>query len=308
MGIAKRLMEDLQEERISTAEWECPVCETPNESYFDVPEVNYSSDDASDYYGIEGFQIECEDCGFKKTGQVSNGAGGLHFDIYGPDGEPIHIETPGYDEYERLQYEEDYYWEPSDDPNDVFEVTMEGMRNLLHVKSPSEHDKQLLKRVIFSQIITALEAYLADTIINLVKGDTDIQHKLYSTIKDLKAVKFEASKIIKRPHLPEAYLIHWLQGKSFHNFPMVDELFKAALGISIYDDEAHETLLNEAKDYRHDCVHRNGKTKAGDKLEIFDRAYVDSVASAAENLVLKVEQKVVAYGFKDLRAGLDNKF
>ena len=308
MGIAKRLMEEIEEGRIRTAEWDCPVCETPNESYFDVPDINFSSDDASDYHGVEGFQIECQNCGFKKTGQVSNGTGGLHFDIYGPNNGPIHIETPGYDEYERQQYEGDFYWEPSDDPNDVFEVTMEGMHNLLQVKSPSEHDKQLLKRVIFSQIITALEAYLADTIINLVKGDTDIQHKLYSTIKDLKTVKFEASKIIKRPHLPEAHLINWLQGKSFHNFPMVDELFKAALGISIYEDEAHEKLLNEAKDYRHDCVHRNGKTKAGDKLEIFDKTYVESVTSAAESLVIKVEQKVVAYGFKEMGAAFDVKF
>lgn len=295
MGQAKRLMEDLEDGIIRTAEWECPECETHNEDYFDVPEVNFSSDDASDYNAEEQFHIECKECGFTSTGIVGNGAGGLHFNINGADGEHIHIETPGYDAYEKRQYEEEHYWEPSDDPNDVFEVTMEGMLNLLQIKSPSAHDKQLLNRVIFSQIITALEAYLADTLINLVKGNAEVQHKLYTTDPDLKKVKFDAAKIIKRPHIPETHLISWIQRKSFHDFPMANKLFNIVLNIEIYKDDEHEKLLNEAKENRHHCVHRNGKTMDGDKLDIFDKAYIHSVADAAESLVLKVENRVLAH-------------
>ena len=41
MGQAKRLMEDIEDGLIRAAEWECPECETPNEDYFDVPEINF---------------------------------------------------------------------------------------------------------------------------------------------------------------------------------------------------------------------------------------------------------------------------
>lgn len=294
MGQAKARMMEMQEEEYRQAHWECPVCEEPNVSEVDIPAIN-TAGEPSDMNASDSAQIECEGCGEVFSGTIHNSIGGIEFEFFYENGDLIEIEHVDQHSYYDYDAEFEDYWQPSDDPNDVFEVTMEGMHNLIHVKSPSDHDKQLLNRVIFSQIITALEAYLADTLINLVKGDTDVQHKLYTSDVELKKVKFDASKIIKRPHMPELHLVSWLQRKSFHNFPMVDELFQAALGVSIYENEAFETLLNEAKDYRHDCVHRNGKTIDGEKLEIFNRDYVRSIAAAAERLVSNIEQKVVAY-------------
>lgn len=293
MGIAKAHMMEMQEDEYRQAHWECPECEYGNISEIDIPPIDTASEHASDMNASDNAIIYCEECQTEFEGQIYNSMFGPEFNFRDKEGNSIEIEHRS--QYEQFEIDYEDYWQPSDDPNDVFEVTIEGMYNLMSVSSPSPHDKQLLKRVIFSQIITALEAYLADTLINLVKDDADIQHKLYSTDDQLKKVKFEAAKIIKRPQIPENHLIYWLQRKSFHDFPMVDALFKIALGVSIYEDEAAKTLLDDARGHRHDCVHRNGKTIDGKKLEIFNRAYVESIATAAESMVHKIELKVVAH-------------
>lgn len=289
MGQAKARWMEQQEEEYREAHWECPECETENVSEVDIPAVSEAGE-AREMSASVDQEIECEGCDKIFKGTINNFIGNIEFDFRDENRDPIEIQhVSQHLDYGYEPYEEDYIWVPSDDPNDVFEVTIKGMRNLLRIDSPSEHDEQLLNRVIFSQIITALEAYLADTLINLVKGDKDIQHKLYTADKDLKKVKFEAAKIIKRPHIPESYLINWLQHKSFHDFPMVDDLFQAALGTSIYVNDENKTLLDAARHHRHDCVHRNGKTKDGDKLDIFDETYIRSIMSAAEALVSKIE-------------------
>lgn len=295
MGLAKARMMELQEEQYHQAHWECPECDYGNISEIDIPPINTAAEKASDMQASDTAFLHCEDCETEFEGLIHHNMFGLEFDFRDKAGKSIvieHISQFSQDEYD---YEYEDIWVPSDDPYDVFEVTMQGMHNLMSVSSPSPHDKQLLKRVIFSQIITALEAYLADTLIKLVKGDIDVQHKLYSNDKHLKKVTFEAAKIIKRPHIPENYLVNWLQRKSFHDFPMVDNLFKIALGVSIYESKEARTLLDEARLHRHDCVHRNGKTVEGDKLDIFDTAYVESIASAAGTLAHNIEIKVVAY-------------
>lgn len=299
MGISKRMWEDKMYAEARTAEWECPVCHTAHESEFEIPEVNFSSDSASDYHAEEIFEIECDNCGFKKEGVVTNGVGGLDFQITGPDGEAIHIEAP--DPYYYEQDYEDWYWEPSDSPSDVYAVTMEGMRCLLQTNVPIEHDDQLLNRVVFAQIIAAVEAYLSDTLINIVKGNSGIQQSIYEKDTELNKKKFTAAEVLNDPLLPEKYLLGYFREKiSFHNLPTANKFYKYALNQDFFVDDTHRNLLGRAIELRHDCVHRNGKTIDGLKQTCFTKDYVSSIADAADKLVTRVRHMEMALEFKDI--------
>jgi len=305
MGIAKqRWMEALEAEG-KNAQWECPKCEGQNDSDFEIPEINFTSDKARDYYGEDIFEIDCEYCGFHAEGTVHNSVFGLEFQITGPDNNPIHIEAIDPNDFYEPDFEEEYedwYWEPSDNPNDEFTVAINGMRTLLKTNIEISHDGQLLNRIVFSQTITALEAYLSDTLINLVKGDKVIQKSIYEKDAELGKKKFTAKEFLDDSDLPEKYmLLHFRKKISFHNLDTANKLFKYALNQDIFVDDAHRNLMFRAIELRHDCVHRNGKTEESVKHNCFDTAYVISIIEATEQLFTKVRHMLIATKFRDLK-------
>jgi len=298
MGLQKqRWMESLEEEA-TTAEWECPVCEEGNEDQFEIPSVDFSSDSASDYHGEEPFDISCSSCDFHAAGTVTNGVGGLHFVISGPDGESIHIEAPDPRDYYEPDYDE-HYWEPSDDPDGDYSVTLEGIRTLLHTSLPIEHDHQLLNRIVFTQTITAVEAFLSDSLINLAKGDVEVQKLIYEKDTELGRKKFTSLEILADPQIPEKYLLTYLREKiSFHNFDTANKFFRYVLSQDIFPDDDNRNAMFKAVERRHDCVHRNGRNLNGVKLVCFDQAYVSKIMAEADRLVTKVRHMLIAREFE----------
>ena len=61
----------------------------------------------------------------------------------------------------------------------------------------------------------------------------------------------------------------------FHCTPAKDQLFKIV-------------------DLRHDCVHRNGFNKDGQKHEVFTKGYVQDSADLIKNFVEKIDEQVKA--------------
>ena len=189
---------------------------------------------------------------------------------------------------------------PSENPDDEFYVTMQGMRNLMRKTSPSEYDAQLLNRVIFTQIITAIEAYLSDTLQNAIEKDVEAQRKIYLTNKKMQKVSFKASKLLADQELPKKHLMIYLRGISFHNFPVIDRLYQNSLGTSIFANSDDRNLINKARLFRHHCVHRNGKDNDGKKLKIFNNEYVESIADAADRMISKIRRGLAPLDFSDL--------
>lgn len=297
MGIAKRLMEELIQERVCQAEWECPLCEEPNMFYSDVPDINFTSDDASDYHASEELILECDSCDFKAEGSIENGVSGVTFHILGPDDKPIHVEAPGLRDYPDPA-DDYFYWEPSDSPYDVYVVTLEGLRLLINTPIPIEHDDQLINRLAFAQIFTALEAYLSDSLILLAKNDPEIQKALYENVKPLRQKRFSGEDILVDPDAAKTHLLGYLRKEiSFHNLVTADKLYKIAINQSIFDDKPNRDLLVKAVSLRHDCVHRNGKTEEGEKLECFETSYVESIATAADTIVMRLYHIITALQF-----------
>ena len=144
----------------------------------------------------------------------------------------------------------------------------------------------------FSHQVTALEAYLGDTLINEVLGDADALQRLIVKADELVDAKFTLAQIASSPDLVKSTVRSYLRGILYHNLPKVDVLYDIALGFRILTLVQDKASLFKAVSYRHDCVHRNGFDKDGNELKMFTKEYVQTTADLVRGFVDSLEKVV----------------
>jgi len=182
---------------------------------------------------------------------------------------------------------------PPDDPFAVFMNSYHGTSDLL-AQSGSPDGGHLVNRLVFSHQVTALEAYLGDTLKNEVFRDRRAMQRLIDQDADLKIQKFTLAEIVKDPQLIDRIVREHLRGIMYHNLPKVDVLYRIALEFKILNLAADKDSLFTAVHFRHDCVHRNGSDKDGQELKVFTKTFVQQTADSIRDLVQSIEQAVCA--------------
>jgi hypothetical protein len=150
----------------------------------------------------------------------------------------------------------------------------------------------LINRLIFSHQVTALEAYLGDTLMNVVASDADAMQRLIDGDDDLSKQKFTLAEIRKEPGLVERKVREHLRTILYHNLAKVDALYGIALGIRILSLTDKKPDLFRAVMLRHDCVHRNGFDKEGLERSTFTREFVRETADMIRSLVESIERAI----------------
>ncbi|EXI84546.1 MAG: hypothetical protein AW11_03843 [Candidatus Accumulibacter regalis] len=150
----------------------------------------------------------------------------------------------------------------------------------------------LLNRMIFSQQITALESYLGDTLRKAVLADKAAMTRLMTKDQELSKERFSLADIAKTPDIVENKIRDYLRSILYHNLPQVNFLYSAALQVGILVLAQDKAGLLKAILLRHDCVHRNGFDKDGEKLTIFTKDYVQGIADLIKNFVEAVEKQL----------------
>lgn len=149
---------------------------------------------------------------------------------------------------------------------DEFKNSVKNIEALLSIKNIKNH-RQYLYRLIYANIITALEAYLWDTFVKLAIDNLNIRmhYMLYHAQKNntmFKKIRRSETLSSEQRIKDKMYLssrIVW------HRLEDVEELFEKVLNISFID---YRPKLKEPIKNRHDIVHRNGKTVDGALLNI----------------------------------------
>ncbi|MFK4489567.1 hypothetical protein [Bradyrhizobium sp. USDA 336] len=180
-----------------------------------------------------------------------------------------------------------------DDPYSEFMASYNETSALLAEKG-SDEGHALLNRMIFSHQITAMEAYLADTLLNAVLNDDDAKSRLMSDDKDLNEQKFTISQIAAEPDIVARTIERYLRSILYHNVLKVDFLYSCALQIKILTLVSDKARLLKDIRLRHDCVHRNGFDKDGNELNVFTKDYVQATADLIMDFINKLEAAVRA--------------
>lgn len=194
-------------------------------------------------------------------------------------------------EHEEPEPDEWLDYSAPDDPFTIFMDSYHHTGDLL-----ADHGKDyggfLLNRMVFSHQVTALEAYLGDTLINAVMGDATAMQRLIEQDDDLAKEKFTLVEISKEPALVKRKVQEHLRSILYHNLAKVDALYNIALGIRILNEAKDRASLFKAVTLRHDCVHRNGFDKDGNELQVFTKEFVQHTADMIRHFVESIEMAV----------------
>jgi hypothetical protein len=202
------------------------------------------------------------------------------------------VEGEGIDEWAPIHAEPDY------DDYFAFEVESEDLPYKQFLRSLSEVDslnatsldsenKRLLRQLIYSHLIAAFETYLSDTISYWVKSDEAVFKRFVFHCSEFKQEKLPLSNIFKRLEGLREKVEQYIQKTVWHRLDRVMPLFASALDI----ERPKIEQLMEHIVIRHDIVHRGGRTKDGNHVEIT----ADKLAELRElvaSFVEKIEKEI----------------
>lgn len=291
---------------VSNVEFSCPVCGDLCNQDVDVPEPNYMAEKSRDMT-VEGeVELYCEGCDNYFDGDVW--AGPAHCDITLRDHEDTEVicSPPGYD-----RPPEDWLddWEVPEHPKDVFALNCSELREIIENQA-SEYGGSLINRMIFAQVLTFLEAYFCD---NLIRGLRDHPDRLVTfSEKDgaIREARISASEVLRDPNAVKNWIEFNLKNRLYHQFGSgkktsgkvklegVPLWYTMAFGFPLTPAEDDLEKLRKYATLRHDCVHRNGETKDGEKLILFDKPYLLEALETAERVVEHIHSKMQEIGKK----------
>ena len=152
--------------------------------------------------------------------------------------------------------------------------------------------KDNLYRLLYANIISKLEAFLCDTIVNYVLSCETHKRRFVQNYEPLATQKIQMSAIYAKYECLDTIIRGALTRIVYHNIELVRKLYKKVVDIELPNTE----LVEDAITIRHDIVHRNGKDKEGNfhtvtridveilSDHVLDFIYeVDSLMSAKEH-------------------------
>ena len=142
-------------------------------------------------------------------------------------------------------------------------------RNILDVVSLlgepiSPPCKKCLHRLLYINVITALECYLSDFFMARIKGDKGLLRRLVETTPTFKEQKMTVSDVFQTMDAIEKRANNHLASLVWHRLEQVKKLYENVLGIKFPD----VTALHAAIGVRHDLVHHNGRKLDGTEHEL----------------------------------------
>lgn len=169
--------------------------------------------------------------------------------------------------------------EPISDFFTEFQENIKNIKRIINLPIVEENVRKILYRIIYANVITVMETYLSDCFTQLVINSKDLKLKLLDSSPDFNQEKYNLRTAYDWLEEMDEKIIEKLQNIVFHNLDRIKGMFKNVLMVNFPEDlsDIFRAILN-----RHDIIHRNGKTKNVNVLEITKEDILD--------LIDKVEQ------------------
>ena len=143
-------------------------------------------------------------------------------------------------------------------------------------------------RLLFVNVVTALETYLSDAFISTVINQPAFMRKFVETTPEFRSEKISLADAFKAPEQAERKARTYLADVVWHHIERVKPMYRETL-----DVELPEKLgpIFRAVQTRHDIVHRNGKTKDGEEIVITEE-HVRQLIGEVEALVRHIDERL----------------
>ena len=144
---------------------------------------------------------------------------------------------------------------------EVFATAIADTRSLIALAPESK----TLARLLYANVITAMETYLSDTLKKQVLTREPIRRRFVQT-NDAFKEKMVVQDIFRKLESLNDEIVQAIDLMSFHNLDRTTGLYKSVLDTQFPTASMED--LKKAVEARHDIVHRNGKTTQGKAVEM----------------------------------------
>lgn len=260
-----------------TVTYECPHCGHVNKDTFSVPAPDFMAETHHDSVNQDYSDAICEECEQEYNVILTNGFYGGYGEIENVDNVINIVENiPGEDDeyYDKLLFKETH---------SGTEKTIEAIEKL-----PQEI-KDNLYRLLYANIISKLEAFLCDTIVNYVLSSEAHKRWFVQKYAPLADQKFQMSAIYAKYESLDKIIKGALISIVYHDIKLVRSLYKKVADIELPNTKA----IEDAIAIRHDIVHRNGKDKEGN-LHTVTRTDVEMLSDHVLGFIYEVDSLMSA--------------
>jgi hypothetical protein len=182
------------------------------------------------------------------------------------------------------EIEEKYFSEFDASPPDTYKVFKE---SLLKIRQLNNHDvsdkaelQQHINNMLYANVITALETYLCDSFIEKATSSNELFRKFVETFHEFHREKFELNELFRVHDEIRDKAIRAMRDVIYHDLPKVSGMYQDTFGIEFPKfGEIYKSVF-----IRHDLVHRNGKSKDGNKHQI-KQSDIDALCEMVDNFV-----------------------
>lgn len=202
----------------------------------------------------------------------------------GPDWAPIRSVAEEFYDLFNLELEN------RDDPLFRLRNRLRQALSVLDLQGPEDIVAQL-PPMAFGTTISALEAYLWETIAYWVKNDRDALKGIVSNMPDLKDQPIKLGQIFEEHDAIELRVMAYLQNLVWHRWEKVGQLFRFGLGVKLPSVRPFQDAIEK----RHHIVHRSGHDKDGNPVEVSGqdaRDLAQAVEAFAEQVYGLIVEKI----------------
>ena len=253
------------------------------EEISDIPEPDYSADTDSDSQVSFDDNFFCPNCNKEYMYEIYCGmysGGNLSIEGISNDTEISLVEIP--DTYiEAIQ--------DNEEPFETFKSQMKCLSDLMDISYNNYVIEQTVNKLVYANIVTCMETYLSDSLINLLSTDEKILREFVENNDDYKKLQFNLSDIFKKYESLSFIIRDKLYNFTFHKLQDVNKLFKSISIIFPDFTDIHDDIVIK----RHDIVHRNGKDKNGNEI-IISKNDVKNVYQRIYEFIEKIEKQIKA--------------
>lgn len=248
-----------------------------------VPSPDWSSETHHNSIETDFCEIACDKCGKEIELTLSSG-------IYGGD-----VQS---DDAEILNVYEYFPDSEVDDANaqQSYEETQNDIEKCLNAIGSLDSDvTNFVYKLLYSNAITSMEAYLSETLRREVMRNEDTIRRFTETYKPFSEESLVLKDIFSKKEQMPAIISSVLKDLMYHNLGKIKPIFKDALGI----DLGSIASLCKAVNIRHDLVHRNGKNFDGNEHKICEQDVRD-VLKLVKDLTDSVDQQLTNQRMEEL--------
>jgi hypothetical protein len=176
----------------------------------------------------------------------------------------------------------------------ILDLHLDSVETLCEQEIPG-HACFSLKVMMYGHVVSAIEGYLSSVFINVVSNSNSLTRKLVETDPEFSKRTFSMKDIFTEHSSLKITVASYLKGLIFHDLKKIKPMYNSVLG----HDFGNISWFFKAVQLRHDCVHRAGFDKEGNKIEVTTECILQLIKNI-RSLVTEIEKTLNRVGQETL--------